>query len=227
MKNPQKKIQFPKKLFITGTDTEIGKTVVSALLTLKLNANYWKPIQSGIPPFAESTDTEQVKKLTELPGYHFYPEKALLKQPLSPHLSAKLENQSLSLSDFTLPIALPPNSPKSRENAPLIIEGCGGLLVPINEKGEYIIDLIKKWNIPSIIVSRSSLGTINHTLLTIEQFKKHNLSIFGVILNGKKNKENKIAIEKFGEVPVIGEIEPLKTINKATLNSIKIHSKNY
>ena len=187
-------MKFPKQLFITGTDTGVGKTVISALLTVGLKASYWKPIQSGTIPL---TDTEWIKEHTKLPDERFFPEKYVLQKPLSPHLSSMLENISISLDELHLPT-----------KGPLIVEGAGGLMVPINEKGELIIELIKKFQLSTIVVARSALGTINHTLLTLSQLRLHQLPILGVILNGPKNRENRISIETYGQVPILGEIEP-------------------
>jgi dethiobiotin synthetase len=197
-------ILFPPQFFITGTDTDVGKTVVSAMLTLALNATYWKPIQSGLEPI---TDTDYVRQVTGLDDSHFYPERHRLTQPLSPHASSAIDGIHIDLSDFTLP----------RTNKPhLIIEGAGGLLVPINEQ-HYIIDLIAHLNLPVCLVARSRLGTINHTLLSIAQLRHYNINILGVILNGDRNPSNREAIAHYGKVPILAELEPLSTINPETL----------
>ena len=199
-------MQFPKKFFVTGTDTGIGKTVVSAILCQGLKASYWKPIQSGAE---DMTDTEWVKKHTSLPDSHFFPEKYCLQKPLSPHAAASIENVTIDLDDLILP---------NSENFPhFIIEGCGGLLVPLNANGDYIVDLIDKWHLPVIVVSRSCLGTINHTLMTLSILRDYKLEILGVVLNGPKNMSNRLAIEKYGKVKVIGEIEHQGLIDSDTL----------
>lgn len=190
------KTPFPEKLFITGSDTGVGKTVVSAILTLGLNAHYWKPIQSGTD---EGSDTEWVKKHTQLDASHFFSERYRLRRPFSPHLAAKMDNLSIDLEEIKIPY---------KENiSHLILEGCGGLMVPLNERGDYLIDLINKWKTPTLIVTRSTLGTINHTLLTIEKLRQYSIPIYGIILNGPKNSENRKAIELYGNERVIGEIE--------------------
>ena len=183
-----------KQIFVTGTDTGIGKTVVSALLTVGLNASYWKPIQSGAAP---STDTEWIRKHTELPEERFFKERYVLQKPLSPHISSALENISISLEEFHLPT-----------QGPLIVEGAGGVMVPINERGDLIVDLIKKLNLPTVVVARSTLGTINHTLLTLRELHSRHIPALGVVLNGPKNRENRKSIEKYGQIPILGEIEP-------------------
>ena len=200
------KNQFPKQFFVTGTDTDVGKTVVSAMLTLGLNASYWKPIQSGTLP---CTDTEWVKKMTQLPPSHFFPEAYRLSQPLSPHASALHDKIKIDLEKIVMP-----NLPV--ESSHLIVEGAGGVLVPLNDK-KMMIDLIKKLNIPVVVVCRSTLGTIHHTLLTLQHLRLHEIPVFGVIMNGPKNEGNRQAITHYGKVNVLAELEPIQDISKATL----------
>jgi dethiobiotin synthetase len=207
--------QFPERFFVTGTDTNVGKTVTSAMLTLGLNAAYWKPIQSGLDPI---TDTDYVKQVTGLNDAHFLPERFRLTEPLSPHASAAIDGVEIHLHDFELP--------KTIEQSHLIVEGAGGLMVPINDR-HYIIDLIKYLELPVCLVSRSALGTINHTLLSLAQLRRENIPILGVIINGKKNPGNRAAIEHYGQVPILGEVDFLEAIDPATLktayNQLEIH----
>lgn len=196
---------FPEKFFITGTDTNVGKTVVSALLTLGLNAVYWKPIQSGLDPMS---DTDYVRQATGLDDSHFLPERFTLTQPLSPHAAAEIDGVKICLSDFQLPLQLPYEH--------LIIEGAGGLMVPLNEQS-FVIDLIRQFQLPVCLVARSTLGTINHTLLSLAQLRRMEIPILGVILNGPKNEGNRAAISHYGKVPILAELEPLAEINPATL----------
>jgi dethiobiotin synthase len=205
-----KKISFPKILFVTGTDTGVGKTFVSAMLALGLKGGYWKPIQTG-----SDWDRNWVATHTGLPKKHFFPERHLLKKPLSPHLAAREEKTHIHLSDFVLPefSSLPH----------LIIEGCGGVLVPINED-HFILDLIAKWNAPVLVVARNTLGTINHTLLTLRQIQDKGLSVFGVILNGEKHTDHKPTVETFGGVPVLAEIEPVSNISSSVMEQIFFRS---
>lgn len=200
---------FPKHFFITGTDTEVGKSIVSAILTLGLKAAYWKPIQSGLET---ETDTQLVQRLTKLPKHHFFPESYRLHSPLSPHAAAKIDNTSIMIDHLTLP--------NSHAFSHLIVEGCGGVMVPLNEKGEFIADLIARWKMPTLVVSRSTLGTINHTLLTLKQLREFNIPIIGVILNGPKNPLNRDAIEKFGNVRVVGEIDFQTKLCPKTLKNL-------
>lgn len=196
-------MSLPDRFFVTGTDTNVGKTVVSAMLTLGFQAVYWKPIQSGLEPI---TDTDYVRQVTGLGDSHFLTEKFRLTEPLSPHASAAIDQVEIHLSDFQLPSI----------DRPLIVEGAGGLMVPLNDR-DYIIDLIKQLNLPVCLVARSSLGTINHTLLSIAQLRRYEIPILGVILNGEKNPSNRAAIAHYGQVPILGELEPLKSIDPATL----------
>lgn len=198
--------QLPPNIFVTGTDTGIGKTVISAMLTAGLSATYWKPIQSGLQ---EETDTEFVKRITKLSDSHFVQERYRLTEPLSPHASAAIDGITISMADFRLPEIMTRH---------LIVEGAGGLMVPMNDK-DMIIDLISYFNIPALLVSRSELGTLNHTFLSLEALRKREIPIIGVILNGPKNESNREAIEKYGEVEVLGELESLGDLNPAVLTS--------
>ena len=208
-------IDFPQHIFITGTGTDIGKTLVSAVLLAGLDGHYWKPIQTGVPrstskdgAYYEVGDTGWIVQHAGVAIDRTHPPTYQFSQPLSPHAAAQLANTVVSLGDFDLPLI-----PHDRT---LVVEGAGGVMVPINDD-HYMLDLIKRLAIPVIIVAHSGLGTINHTLLTLAQLRAHEVPVFGVILNGTKNPGNKHAIEKFGEVRVIGEIEPMKTITPASL----------
>ena len=192
--------------FLTGTDTEVGKTVISAWLMIHYQYHYWKPIQSGM----DSPDTGTVQKITGFDNSFFFPPAYELQQPLSPHESAKRDGIEIELTNFLLP----------QKEEKIIVEGAGGILVPINEK-YFIADIIKLLKLPILLVARSSLGTINHTLLTVSELKKRNLPLQGIILNGERNQSNKEAIEKYSGIPVVSELEPLNTLDKKTLLSHK------
>jgi dethiobiotin synthetase len=197
---------FPEQFFITGTDTNVGKTIVSALLTIGLQAAYWKPIQSGLEPM---TDTDYVRFITDLDASHFIPERFRLTQPLSPHASAAIDQIEIKLSDFQLPRSA---------HAHLIVEGAGGLLVPLNSQ-DLMIDLIKALNLPVCLVARSTLGTINHTLLSLAQLRQADIPILGVILNGESNPINREAIAHYGKVRILGELDKLPSVNPITLEN--------
>ena len=169
--------------FVTGTDTDVGKTVAAAWLTLQLGASYWKPVQSGIDG---TTDEQSVRALTNMPDNRFFPSTYTLTQPLSPHESARRDGVKIDMNKFALPTC----------NRPLIVEGAGGLMVPLNET-HFVIDLIAQLSIPAILVCRSGLGTINHTLLSLEALRKRNIPIAGLIINGPKTPHNRQAIEEY------------------------------
>jgi len=203
-----KNVFFPKRLFITGTDTGVGKTVLSAILTAGLRGFYWKPIQSGLD---EITDTEWVIQKTGLPESHFFHETYRLHLPLSPHVSALHDGIRIDLDSFHVPEIIEPDH--------LIIEGAGGVMVPLNEK-DLMTDLMKRIDAPVLLVSRSSLGTVNHTLLSLEQLRREGIEVMGVIINGPGNLENRETIEYYGKTRVLAEIEPLPVINTETLKNI-------
>lgn len=192
-----------QQYFITGIGTGIGKTITSAVITEKLKADYWKPIQSG--DLAQS-DSLAIQNLITNPKTIIHPELYRLNQPLSPHLSAKLDGIEIELDKFRLP---------ETENN-LIVEGAGGLMVPLNGK-ELILDLIKHLNIPVIVVSQNYLGSINHTLLTINTLNQHQISIKGIIFNGDTNLESEDYILKYTGVKSLGNIPTLKQLNKKNI----------
>ncbi len=174
--------------FVTGIDTEIGKTIVSAVLVEALGYNYWKPVQSGE---LDNSDTMKVQRLVTS-KVDFYPETHRLTNPLSPHLSAKMDGVNIEMEDFKLPL-----------DDHLVIEGAGGLLVPINEKGDYIADLIPNCKAEVILVSKNYLGSINHTLLSIDYLQKRNIPIKGIIITGNENPETEAIILKNTGVKVL------------------------
>ncbi|WGQ11158.1 dethiobiotin synthase [Pedobacter gandavensis] len=189
--------------FITGIGTGIGKTIVSAILTQKLESDYWKPIQSGD---LEQSDSLSIKDLISNTKTVIHPEQYRLTQPLSPHLSARLDGIEIKTEAIKLPIT----------NNQLIIEGAGGLMVPINEK-ELILDLIPVLNAKLIIVSQNYLGSINHTLLTLEVLKSRNIQVEGIIFNGEANKESESYIASYTGIPVLGHIPKLVSLNKESI----------
>lgn len=193
---------FPPACFVTGTDTDVGKSVVSALLTLGLGATYWKPIQSGAPH-----DRDFVRRVTGLADAHFLPERFCLTQPLSPHAAAAIDGVEIRLQDFALPPV---------ETSHLIVEGAGGLLVPINSH-HYMTDLIQHLGLPVVLVARSTLGTINHTLLSIECLRQRGIPLLGVVLNGPCNPGNREAIAQYGQTQVLAELEFLPAVTPQTL----------
>ena len=190
--------------FVTGTDTDVGKTVAAAWVTLQLDGCYWKPVQSGLSE--GRTDTEVVHALTGFAPARFLKSRYSLTEPLSPHEAARLDGVTIKLEDFWLP----------QIERPLIIEGAGGVLVPLNGE-ETMRDLMRHLGLPLIVVARSSLGTINHTLLTLEALRARDLPIAGVILNGVPNAANQAAIEKFGKVRILAALPRFSPLSTAAL----------
>ena len=191
-------------LVVCGTDTDIGKTIISSLLVQGLNGVYWKPIQSGLE---EISDTKRICTLLDLPKERWIPEVYKFKAAVSPHWAAEKESKSIDPNLLTVPSI----------NSPLIIETAGGLMVPINRKFLQI-DLLKKWGLPIVLVARSGLGTLNHTLLSIEALRKRNISILGIFLNGPLHPDNPKTLEEFSKIPIIANIPILKAVNTQTLN---------
>lgn len=203
------------KCIITGTDTDIGKTVVAAMLTLALGASYWKPIQSGIEG---GVDTKTVQKMTGLPAERFLPESYVLSEPLSPHRSAELDDVKIDVDGLKIP----------ETDEPLIIEGAGGLMVPLSREN-LLINLFRKWNeserIPVILVARTGLGTINHTLLSLEALWARNIPVHGIVFVGDENDDNMKTIGEFSDVKVLGRLPMLDSLNAKTL--IKAFEDNF
>jgi dethiobiotin synthetase len=192
-----------KKFFVSGIGTEIGKTIVSAILTEYLQADYWKPVQSGD---LHSTDTMKVQSLVANAKTHFHPERYRLHAPLSPHASAEIDGINIMLRDFHLP----------ETNNNLIVEGAGGLFVPLNQQ-ELMIDLIAKLEIPVILVSRNYLGSINHTMLSIEALQHRKIPIAGIVFNGDPNPATESFIENYSQLPVLFRVGHLPEISHDTI----------
>ncbi|MGI9215265.1 MAG: dethiobiotin synthase [Gammaproteobacteria bacterium] len=194
------------QVFISGTDTNIGKTIISAWLCLHTKYAYFKPIQTGS---LEQLDSKVVSDLST--DIQIYPEIYLYKTPISPHLAAILEKQEIDIAKIKLP-----------DHKNLIIEGAGGLLVPLNKK-YFIIDLIFYLDIPVILVASSRLGTINHTLLSLKELKRRNINTLGVIINGEPNQDIVDAIEYYGNVKVLAQFPMINgIIDKDILNQIPL-----
>jgi dethiobiotin synthetase len=180
------------KIFITGIGTDVGKTVTSAIVTESLQADYWKPIQAGD---LDNSDSHKIEKYISNTKTKIHPNAYGLQTPASPHLAAKLDNVTIDLNTI--------KEPKTKNN--LVIEGAGGIFVPLNDN-DCVIDLIQN-DYKVIVVSRHYLGSINHTLLTIESLKNRNLTIAGIIFSGDENKSSEDLILSKTDVPFIGRID--------------------
>ncbi|WP_445731289.1 dethiobiotin synthase [Mariniflexile sp.] len=182
--------------FITGISTNVGKTIASAILVEALEADYWKPIQAGE---LDNCDTKKVKKLVSNSKSKFHPNAYALKTPMSPHAAAEIEGISIDISKIIPPIPMAIGTKNH-----LIIEGAGGLLVPINNT-QTVFDLIKP-DYKVVVVSRHYLGSINHTLLTLNLLKEKGLDV-SIIFSGNEQKSTEDIIKKMTHVPIIGRID--------------------
>jgi dethiobiotin synthetase len=199
--------------FVTGTDTNVGKTVLSALLVAALDAIYWKPVQTGA---VEGTDRESVRAWAQAPDERLPPERYRFDPPVSPHLASCQAGVHIDLNAFAFPEA-----PSGRK---WVVEGAGGVMVPLNER-QLMRDLMRFGGFPVVVAARTTLGTINHTLLTLGALREAKLPICGVVLIGEENIENRCAIEHYGKVRVVGHIPMLKQICRAAL--LEVYEKHF
>lgn len=198
---------WPKRIFVTGTDTGVGKTLVAAALAVGLGAAYWKPVQSGLE---DGGDRDWVRRHAGLALDRLPAEAYRLQRPLSPHLAAAHEGVGIELERLDPPPGLEDG---------LVVEGAGGVMVPLN--GEYtMLDLMRRLAYPVLVVGRNALGTINHTLLTVEQLRRHGVDVLGVVLNGGRNADHRKAVERYGQVEVIGEVERFLQVGPAEVRRV-------
>lgn len=196
------------RIVVTGTDTGIGKTVFSAGLAGLLDGFYWKPVQSGLD---NETDSEVVARLSGLPSGRVLPEVYRLRMPLSPHRSAEIDGIAIEAAKLSLP-DLP---------GPLIIEGAGGLMVPLNRQTRFI-DVFREWQLPVILCARTALGTINHTLLSIEALRARTIPLIGIAFIGDEVADTQRTIVEFGRVPQLGRLPHLDPLTNETLRDAMI-----
>jgi len=200
-------------IFLSGIDTNIGKTVVSSLLVKLFNTDYWKPIQCG------DLDNSDSMVLRKLIGKDYtgtlHPERYALHLPQSAHIAAKEANVNIKLQDFELP----------QSDKPIVVEGAGGCLVPINEENT-VIDLAKHLGLPVVLVVRFYLGAYNHTLLSIEALQKRGIEIQGLILNEGDNPEFREFISRKTHLKFLGVVPKLKSLDSQTLETI-VHQWRY
>ncbi|MES0868376.1 dethiobiotin synthase [Pseudovibrio sp. SCP19] len=189
-------------IIVTGTDTGIGKTIFSAALTQALSATYWKPVQSGLE---EETDTLAVTRLT---GCTALPETYRLQIPASPHFSAEEEGVLIDVENLTLP----------EVDGPLVVEGAGGLMVPLTRETLYI-DLFKKWQAPIVLCARTGLGTINHSLLSIEALRARGCNLLGIVFIGDEVADSERTIAEYAGVKKLGRLPLLKEITPETIRT--------
>ncbi len=198
-------------LFVTGTDTGIGKTVTCAALLSRFAADprvrYWKPIQTGSN---DEEDTATVRRLSGCGAVRVLDDGVRLAHPVSPHLAARLSGVTVGIAQLTEIAAVQPAADR------LIVEGAGGVLVPLNGE-DLMVDLMVHLGLPVVVVARSTLGTINHTLLTLEALRGRSLDVAGVIMVGARHPENREAIERYGRVVVVAELPVLEPLTPAAL----------
>ncbi|PWL28741.1 MAG: dethiobiotin synthase [Fluviicola sp. XM-24bin1] len=187
-----------QKYIITGIGTEVGKTVVSAIVSEALRANYWKPVQAGDLDFSDSM---KVDAWTD--NVNILEERYRLKTPMSPHAAADIDGISIASHDFQVP-----------DVNPLVIEGAGGLMVPLNQTGLTYLDVFQKWNLPVILVSRHYLGSINHTLMSVDALKQRGIEIKGIIFVGDEHPTTESIILKSTGLPMIIRIPMTDEVNK-------------
>ena len=195
-----------QRIVVAGTDTEIGKTVFSAGLAALLGANYWKPIQAGLEG---ETDSQLVARLGGLSADRILPERYSLKTPASPHQAAAMDGVRIAMDSLDVPDA---------GGRPLVIEGSGGLLVPLDDTTLYI-DVFARWRLPVVLCARTALGTINHSLLSIEALRHRNLDIVGVAFIGDGNPESERIICEIGRVRRLGRLPRLSPLTETTLHT--------
>ena len=189
------------KFIISGIGTDVGKTVASAIIAQALEATYWKPVQAGDLHFSDSVKVDQWtdEKVIVLP------ERYRLNQPMSPHAAADIDKIFIQSNDFQIPVV----------EGNLIIEGAGGLMVPVNSEGLLYIDLFQKWNVPVILISRHYLGSINHTLLSAEALKSRNIPVEGIVFIGDENSATESIILQVTGFKMIGRIPIAEEVNRS------------
>jgi dethiobiotin synthetase len=189
--------------FVTGTDTDVGKTVFCAGLTRHLDGEYWKPIQAGL---AGETDSETVQRLSGLTSNRIVPEAWRLRMPASPHWAAESEGVAIEPARLVMPDG----------DRPLVIEGAGGLMVPLSREVLYI-DLLARWSVPTILCARTRLGTLNHTLLSLEALRRRQIPVLGVALIGDSHPDNEKTIAELGAVRILGRLPTLDPLSSDRL----------
>ncbi|PJJ59826.1 dethiobiotin synthase [Hymenobacter chitinivorans] len=194
----------PERLFVTGIGTDVGKTVVAAILTQALQADYWKPVQAGLEP---TTDTATVRNLVSNPHSVFHPEAYRLQLPASPHAAAAAEHLTIQAGAFQLPVTA----------NHLVVEGAGGLLVPL-APGLLLADLIAPLGLEVVVVSRNYLGSINHTLLTLEALQQRGLRVRGLVFNGEPTPATEDFIAQHTGLPIMPRVHPETDVSAATVS---------
>ena len=192
-----------QQLVICGTDTDVGKTVVSALVVQGLGAHYWKPVQSGLEG---GGDSGRLQALLQLPRARLLPEAYRLQTPVSPHWAAEQEGITIDPARMVLPVV----------DGPLVVETAGGLLVPLR-RDWLQIEQLAVWGLPVLLVARSGLGTLNHTLLSVEALRRRGIPLLGLVLNGPLHPDNPRTLAALAQTPVLAQLPPLEPLSAAEL----------
>ena len=190
-------------LVICGTDTDVGKTVVSSLVVQGLGATYWKPVQSGLEG---GGDSGRLQALLQLPAERLLPEAYRLQTPVSPHWAAELEGITIDPARLALPAVA----------GALVVETAGGLLVPLR-RDWLQIDQLATWGLPVLLVARSGLGTLNHTLLSVEALRQRSIPLLGLVLNGPLHPDNPTTLAALAQAPVLAQLPPLEPLTASGL----------
>jgi len=193
-----------KRIIICGTDTDVGKTIVSSFFVQGLKGVYWKPIQSGTE---EGTDTKTVCKLLDLQNNRHLSERYKFKAPVSPHWAAEQESRFIEPNNLNLPDL----------DQLIIIETAGGLMVPLN-RNWLQIDQLKVWGAPIVLVARTGLGTLNHTLLSLEALKNRDINVLGIVLNGPPHNDNPKTLEQFGDTKILARLPIFEKVTAKLLS---------
>ncbi len=201
-----------RSIAIAGIHTGIGKTIASAVLAEALHADYWKPVQAGS---LDNTDSIIVKDLIQDGAKRVHREAILLTAPKSPHAAAKEDNVEVDYTKFAWP----------HTDKLLLLETAGGILSPMNDHAT-MADFIQYFNLPTLLISNNYLGSINHTLLSIELMKKRGIKILGLVMNGERNTSSEDFIEQYGAVPIIARIPFFETLNTETLKQCALEIRN-
>ena len=203
----------PLRLVVCGTDTDVGKTVVSALLVQGLGAHYWKPVQCGLDN--GEGDRDRVQRWLDWPVERILPEAYRFLDPVSPHWAAELASgdpQQPGPPIDPARLALPD------VDGPLVVETAGGLMVPLR-RDLLQIEQLQDWGLPVLLVARSGLGTLNHTLLSLDALRQHGIPVLGLLLNGPDHADNPRTLEQIGGVPLLGCLPPLQTLSRTSLQA--------
>ncbi|NEV02151.1 dethiobiotin synthase [Bradyrhizobium uaiense] len=195
-----------RRIVVTGTDTGIGKTIFSAGLTGFLSASYWKPVQAGLD---EETDAQLVARLGGLSADRIVPERYRLRTPASPHQAAAIDGVRIDPAALAVP---------DIGDRPLVIEGAGGLMVPLHDNMLYI-DVFERWRLPVVLCARTALGTINHSLLSVEALRRRQIDILGIAFIGESNPVSERAICEIGQVRRLGRLPPLAPLTADALRT--------